>query len=82
MSSRCIQALAAELGEGAFTGVLSPDSSNVVTLVEDLYNVRIHQRRMKCPILYYNKYKEYNNWVKDDSFKHMRQDLSHNSLDQ
>lgn len=36
----CLQALAEELGEGAFTGTLAADSSNVVNLVETLYNVR------------------------------------------
>ena len=35
------QELVRELGDGAFVGTLASDSSNVVTLVEDLYNVRL-----------------------------------------
>ena len=31
-----------ELGEGAFSGTLAGDSSNVVDLVEQLYNVSTH----------------------------------------
>ena len=27
------------MGDGAFSGTLAADSSNIVTLVEDLYNV-------------------------------------------
>ena len=37
------QALADELGLGAFVGTLAADSSNVVQLVETLYNVS-HKR--------------------------------------
>ena len=35
-----VQELVRELGDGAFSGTLAADSSNVVTLVRDLYNVR------------------------------------------
>ena len=43
------QALAAELGEGAFVGTLASDSSNVVELVETLYNVSYPvSRHHKC----------------------------------
>lgn len=34
-----LQRLADELGDRAFTGTLAADSSNVVQLVADLYNV-------------------------------------------
>ena len=34
-----LQALALEIGEGASTGILESDSSNVVELVEGQYNV-------------------------------------------
>jgi len=33
------QALAAQLGQGAFVGILDRDSANVVDLVETQYNV-------------------------------------------
>lgn len=39
MLNHLFQALATELGEGAFVGTLEPDSRNVVELVETLYNV-------------------------------------------
>ena len=35
------QELIRELGDGSFTGTLAADSSNVVTLVRDLYNVSV-----------------------------------------
>ena len=35
------QELIRELGDGAFVGTLASDSSNIVTLVRDLYNVSV-----------------------------------------
>ena len=36
----CPQALVREIGEGAFSGTLARDSSNILELVRDSYNVR------------------------------------------
>ena len=46
-----LQELVRELGDGAFTGTLAADSSNVVTLVRDLYNV---STKLLISILYYS----------------------------